>query len=239
MPPWVAPAAIAVGTTLVNMASNWRARKINENYVREQNRYNSPRSQMQRFQAAGLNPRLIYGQGTPGLQSESLRAPEGMGRVGSDAADAYNKSTVAQSQVSATNAKIEQTKALTEVNKLQARLLVMNPLLDNEGFKAIIDGLKNTAAEKAMDIQQKGLDYDMSKVTYQHRANKVFQEWENLEKQFDLLNADEAIKAEILKSKRFENEILEIQKKFLKDGDVGPQQIYDFIKILLLKLSTK
>ncbi|MFV1885011.1 MAG: hypothetical protein ACMZ7B_11025 [Balneola sp.] len=31
-----------------------------------QNQYNSPAEQMQRFQNAGLNPNLIYGQGTPG-----------------------------------------------------------------------------------------------------------------------------------------------------------------------------
>lgn len=31
-----------------------------------QNEYNSPQAQMQRYQDAGLNPHLIYGQGTPG-----------------------------------------------------------------------------------------------------------------------------------------------------------------------------
>lgn len=34
-----------------------------------QNEYNSPQAQMQRFKAAGLNPHLIYGQGTAGLAS--------------------------------------------------------------------------------------------------------------------------------------------------------------------------
>lgn len=33
------------------------------------NEYNSPKAQMQRFQEAGLNPQLIYGQGTPGNAS--------------------------------------------------------------------------------------------------------------------------------------------------------------------------
>lgn len=35
----------------------------------EQNLYNSPQAQMQRFQEAGLNPHLIYGQGSSGLAS--------------------------------------------------------------------------------------------------------------------------------------------------------------------------
>lgn len=50
-----------------------------------QNEYNSPQAQMQRFQAAGLNPNLIYGQGnagnaspiqTPDVQPVQFRNPE-------------------------------------------------------------------------------------------------------------------------------------------------------------------
>ena len=43
-----------------------------------QNEYNSPASQMSRYREAGLNPNLIYGQGTPGnaSSSPSYSAPE-------------------------------------------------------------------------------------------------------------------------------------------------------------------
>lgn len=50
-----------------------------------QNEYNSPQAQMKRFQDAGLNPHLIYGQGnsgnagpisTPDVQSPQFRTPE-------------------------------------------------------------------------------------------------------------------------------------------------------------------
>jgi len=50
-----------------------------------QNEYNSPQSQMKRFQEAGLNPHLIYGRGdsgsasaisTPDVQSPQFRTPE-------------------------------------------------------------------------------------------------------------------------------------------------------------------
>lgn len=50
-----------------------------------QNDYNSPQAQMKRFQAAGLNPNLVYGQGnagnagsvsTPDVQSPAFRSPE-------------------------------------------------------------------------------------------------------------------------------------------------------------------
>lgn len=36
---------------------------------KQQNEYNSPKAQMERFKEAGLNPQLIYGQGTPGNAS--------------------------------------------------------------------------------------------------------------------------------------------------------------------------
>jgi hypothetical protein len=42
----------------------------NKEMVNLQNQYNSPLAQMQRFKDAGLNPNLIYGQGTPGNQSQ-------------------------------------------------------------------------------------------------------------------------------------------------------------------------
>jgi len=57
----------------------------NLNFWNIQNEYNSPAAQMQRFQEAGLNPHLIYGQGnsgnatpinTPDVQSPQFRTPE-------------------------------------------------------------------------------------------------------------------------------------------------------------------
>lgn len=78
-------ALIQTGGALYDSAANRKAAKENTNktiaankaeaelaYQRqmqmwyEQNQYNSPLAQMQRFMAAGLNPHLIYGQGNPG-----------------------------------------------------------------------------------------------------------------------------------------------------------------------------
>ena len=38
------------------------------------NAYNTPQMQMERFKAAGLNPHLIYGQGSPGNASPTQYA---------------------------------------------------------------------------------------------------------------------------------------------------------------------
>ena len=74
----------ALGTATFNQAGNIISTAIansaNERMQHEQNKwnleqwnrnnaYNSPAAQMQRFKAAGLNPDLMYQQGTPGISS--------------------------------------------------------------------------------------------------------------------------------------------------------------------------
>lgn len=76
---WTAVAT--AGTNQIgNIISTAMANNANERMQHEQNKwnleqwnrnnaYNSPAAQMQRFKAAGLNPDLMYQQGTPGLSS--------------------------------------------------------------------------------------------------------------------------------------------------------------------------
>lgn len=45
-----------------------------ENWLRETN-YNSPKEQMARFRAAGLNPNLVYGDGVAGMVSPAISSP--------------------------------------------------------------------------------------------------------------------------------------------------------------------
>lgn len=85
MPVGATAAAIAGGASLlssflgsrqsrINTRDTIAARKELAQYQFEKNRqmwnlmkkYNSPKAQMARFKEAGLNPNLIYGQGTPG-----------------------------------------------------------------------------------------------------------------------------------------------------------------------------
>lgn len=86
--PLLAAAAIPAAASLVGGAQNsaaqadanrdsqrWslamyeRQKKDNLDFWNLQNSYNSPQAQMQRFQQAGLNPHLIYGQGNSGNAS--------------------------------------------------------------------------------------------------------------------------------------------------------------------------
>lgn len=60
-------------TNAANMELAQYQAKTNEALIDKQNAYNSPAAQMGRFDAAGLNPNLMYGQGSPGLQTSPAR----------------------------------------------------------------------------------------------------------------------------------------------------------------------
>lgn len=67
----------------MNFAQNVRLQQMQNQFNLDMwnrnNEYNSPQAQMERFKAAGLNPNLIYGQGSPGLSSAppQQNAPQG------------------------------------------------------------------------------------------------------------------------------------------------------------------
>jgi len=70
----LASAGISLASSLIsqffgNSAAQKQAKEQNQmnydNWLKQQE-YNSPKNQMSRYSAAGLNPQLIYGQGTPG-----------------------------------------------------------------------------------------------------------------------------------------------------------------------------
>jgi len=239
MPAWVVPAAIAVGGQIINAIGRRRERKLNEAYQRGQNEYNSPASQMQRYQAAGLNRNLIYSQGSPGLQSQALSAPSGGSTAGSELVSSYNQSGLAQSQVESREISNRRTEVLTQIDKLKGEVIARNPLLDSEAWNAIVNTIKRTAEIKASDAAIRENDKFYSDATRQLQANKIFEEVQLLEQKFKLGEMDLKIKASILESNEFKNAILEVQKKFLADKELGPQQILDFFKLLVIQIFKK
>lgn len=81
MPAWLIPAAMGIGQTMASIMTNKTNRKYAEiankqnlanqqALIKQQNDYNSPKAQMERYKEAGLNPHLIYSQGAPGLQAQ-------------------------------------------------------------------------------------------------------------------------------------------------------------------------
>lgn len=250
MPGWIVPLASAavgaIGSWLFadkQAKSNARLAQFqnsqNLKYQAQQNEYNSPEQQMARFKSAGLNPNLIYGQGNPGNQSAPVHYPDvkpaDYQKVMDNFVPAMNQTAMTQAQTQAINAKTVESTAKTELIKQQKLVLEKNPLLDKRGFEAIISGLMSTADIKASESGIKQMDKFFAEATRGTQADKVFREVELLEQRFKLGEADLKIKAEILNSQQFKNAILEVQKKFMTDGDITPQHILQFIQLLLMK----
>lgn len=219
----------------------------NERYLQQQLEWDSPVNQMKRYKEAGLNPHLVYGQGTPGNQGQPLRYPDirptDWQSIAPQAIQLGNQTALAMSQVQAVNAKTEKDTAQTQVAKIQAEVLRRNPLLDDAGFKATIDSLVGAAQSKSAqgDIDNRMASWLGTKETKHGKYNsnmwhKLNLELELLNQKFDLGTQDAQVKANIVKSKEFQNAILEVQKKWLTDADITPQHIYQFIQMLLMKM---
>lgn len=239
MPAWIAPAIMAAAGTVNTILTNRRNKKA----VEEQNKYNEPKNQMARFQEAGLNPNLMYQQGNPGNQSQPQQVQD-FSKV-LDAIPLYNQTRMTDSQVQANEASTIKKYSEVQINNLQKQVLEKNPLLNDSYFKAIVDGMMSSAQLKAadanirgnvaawMNTQKLGADGNWEQ---SNGMKKMDAELHLLEQRFDLGTQDKAIKAQVLKSKDFQNAILEVQKKFMTDAEITPQHILTFVQLLLMKL---
>lgn len=239
----IAAAAIAAGAALAGgLITNRANRKATE----RQNEYNTPRNQMLRYQDAGLNPHLIYGQGSPGNQPQPAQTADWQ-RITPEAVSLYNQTRLADSQVQAIDANVVKTKAQTSLAQLQAQVLQKNPALNPAAYNAIIDGIKATAEIKSSEsaiIQQRSkwmLKKEARNTAdgYSNMENgvtKMKAELALLEQRYNLGTTDSSIKNQILQSKEFQNAILEVQTKFMTDADITPQHILQFVQLLLMKL---
>jgi len=261
----VAQAAAAIGTGLFGWIGAKKQHKrnlelaqfqadANERYLQQQLEWDSPKNQMQRYKDAGLNPALIYGQGSPGNQGQPLRYPDikvaDIQRIAPEAIAMGNQTAMTMSQVQAINAKTIKDTVQTGVYRLQQEVLRHNPLLNETGFKAIIDGLVSSAEIKAseagmksQDLRWRGTQVPDSKRSTDKGIGLSPIGFQMMERQLDILDQrfglgkqDAQVKAQIVQSKEFQNAILEVQRDWLKDGNVTPQHIYQFIQMLLMKL---
>lgn len=253
--PAIVPIAMGLGSIAAGLIGQERQRKANmaiaryqteadQQFMREMLEYNTPANQMRRFQEAGLNPHLIYGQGTPGNQSQPVRhadiRPTDYQNL-MDALPLINQTMMTQAQVQATNAQTVRTGVLTELNRMQTRLIERNPALNDEGFKAILDSLKATAELKRQEADwAQGIQTFMIDGVEMHGPAGVIKmetELKRLIQRFDLEQQDMRIKAEILKSAEFRNAMSEIELRFMQDGDIEAGHILQFLKLFLLKLT--
>lgn len=256
MPAWIVPAAIAAGQLITGLIGQHKQNKyerslaryqadMNEKYLQAQLNYNTPQAQMARYQQAGLNPQLIYGQGTPGNQTAPLQYPQqrsvdqtaALSQIGPN----FMNALMTQSQVQAIDAKTRDTYVVTRLHELQNQVLARNPALQDSGFEAIMSSLISSAEIKASESKIKGQEarllttQDMS-TGLQWGEEMFLRQMDLLEQKYKLGSLDATLKGQVVKSKEFQNDLLKIQSEWMKDGKITPQHIYSFIQLLLMKL---
>lgn len=203
-----------------------------------QNIYNSPRNQMARFKEAGLNPNLVYGQGTSGNMSSAPSYPD-IGRVDyqsmfADVGTKLMQSKLMQAQADLTKQKTVESGVKQDLAKAQTNLVKANPYLNSAYVNSMVSLLESSARLKENEA---GV---LLETQFGHQwtrgQEKIIKEIEILSQRFDLNKADQAIKARVLESKEFQNALQQIQVEWMKDGEITPQHIFQGIMMILQKM---
>lgn len=121
-----------------------KQRQFSESMWNKQNAYNTPKMQMDRLKAAGLNPALMYGQGNTGNAEKALpyQQPQ-IENIGANAA----QSAAAGAQLSLVNAQRQNIEADTE-------LKLGNVELTAAQAQTQLSTKLNIDAQKAKTIQE-------------------------------------------------------------------------------------
>lgn len=223
MAPWILPAmfgGFSLGNTFLdrwfqgrdrddqnnfNLMQQWNQQAWNEKMWDKQkawskqmwhlqNEYNSPQAQMQRFEQAGLNPKLMYGRGSSG-QATPVQQPDIKGYTRAEAAnvtrgfDAFGD----YQRMSNIRAQTSNLQAQTDLAKQNAYLTAQktaNELLNNQQGKlsyGIAKELRDTQVEAAKvnlenqkkELEGRTLENKFNQVSLNPRVNKIKAELKN------------------------------------------------------------
>lgn len=132
------------------MAQNWNLEQWHR-----QNQYNTPKAQMERFKQAGLNPNLIYGQGSPGNAAQVAPAKSGYAERKNDLLSFQNLGGLAASAAQASN--IEKQGQLLEAQALNqaSQAAYTNEQKKFVGEKAVAEIDKIGAEADNLRMQEK------------------------------------------------------------------------------------
>lgn len=217
--------------------------------------YDSPAAQMARYKDAGLNPNLVYGQGTPGNIGQT-HAPSipGVHMQGVDVSwgnlgTEFQQARLMAAQTDLTRTKTEESSVKQDLAKAQQRVLEVNPYLDKNYLQAIVTNMESVAALKKQEAS-----YKLEEVTgligstavhkptprgyliMEEQMQQLMQKFRLNELQSKNREEDLKIKAQVIQSKDFENALKAIQVRFMEDGDITPQHILEFVKMFLAEL---
>lgn len=206
--------------------------------------YNSPASQMGRFKDAGLNPNLVYGQGSPGNLDSPPRYPHmeapdmtlGMATIGTT----FQQGRLASAQADLVNQKTNESGIKQDMMRAQTNLIKANPYMRKEYVDAMVTNMESIAKLKDQEagfMLSKTIDQDQMERggRWERGYLKMQRELDLLGQKFNLGSSDLALKAKVMQSKEFDNALRKIQVSWMKDGDINAEHIRQFIMMLLQK----
>lgn len=181
-----------------------------------QNEYNTPKAQMERFAAAGLNPNLIYGQGNSGNASSgpTYNPPKYEG-----ANPIPDFKGVAQNYLNAQQitAGIEQVQAATELTRQKTNTEVINQTLKGLGKDKLAIDINKLQALLPYQTEIAKNDAETSKYKTQELVTRIASmgqaqaknllEQEYIKKQLTQADIDADIKRTQLVYQRYSNEL--------------------------------
>lgn len=220
----------------------------NKAILADQRAYDSPAQKMQRLKEAGLNPHLAYenvgGMNSPMINMSSLPAAN-YGHVDtsySDIGSDFLNAEMAQTQMGLSNQKISESQTKQAVMEAQEDLIRANPQMRPAYVDAMVKQMEATAALKQQEkrwMHTKVSDSEKGYYGYEQGFIKMEKELDILFQKYKLGEADLKVRAQIIEGKDWENDLKEVQAKWMKEQDITPQHIYQGIIILLGKLMGK
>lgn len=220
--------------------------KHNMELMEYQLAYNTPKEQMKRFKLAGLNPNLVYGQGTPGNMDSPPRYPDIQApdyqrmyeNTFGDLGTKLQQAKLMQAQTDFTMTKTDESGVRQDQMKAQKALIEANPFL-KKGYVDMM--LLNLESAAKMKEQQAGFmlsktQDDVTGARWERGYLQMQRELDLLTQRYNLNAADAKIKAEIIQSKGFQNDIDKVKANFMKNGDLSPEHIRQFIMMLIQRL---
>lgn len=193
--------------------------------------YDSPQKQMERFKAAGLNPNLIYGSGTPGNMgapmkmdlppAASAQPPDVQGPIQAafgPIMEQMARFKLMNSQANLTNSKIDESTVKQDLMRSQKALVDANPHLNKAYMDSFVSTMESVASMKKNELNFQPINQSWS-------ITKIAKDVELLSQRVGLNDADLAVKAEILKSKQFENALNDLKMKWIKDGEIDADSV--------------
>lgn len=211
--------------------------------------YNTPYNQIARFKEAGLNPNLIYGQGSPGNMQNAPSPPVAApARRQAPAVPDMNFFTQAmqlklmEAQADLLVQKKDESGVRQDLMRVQTQVAGANPYLRPGYLDSVVSQMVNAAALKEQQTKfmlqpaqgtLNGMPVDMA---YTKGWLMMERDLQMLGKRLDVAGADLKIKAEIFQSKEFQNLLLKIQSEWMQNADITPQHIYQGVMMLLQSL---